>query len=252
MNIESVRSKAFAMPLTSPAFPTGSYRFVNREFMIITYRTDPEKQTARGSCLNRCRSVNRSSAKASPDKRSPYRRTYIVRLQTVADTLCPSGCRAAKPFPEFFVHRVHNSVTRSDAKLAPVISFRATTSCHRHCSDDAPPRGVRELHRHSQRPADIATRAVRIGAKPSVGGWPLAIAWLGQPVRRSATAATDRRGVARQPIDHPGASVHRESVFVHRKLEVYALSEGQRHLFVDPLALFGKLHLPSAIRWHLV
>ena len=30
------------MPLTNPAFPPGPYRFVNREFFIITYRTDPE------------------------------------------------------------------------------------------------------------------------------------------------------------------------------------------------------------------
>jgi acetoacetate decarboxylase len=28
------------MPLTSPAFPRGPYRFVNREFLIVTYRTD--------------------------------------------------------------------------------------------------------------------------------------------------------------------------------------------------------------------
>lgn len=34
------------MPLTSPAFPMGPYRFVDREFMIITYRTDPEKLRA--------------------------------------------------------------------------------------------------------------------------------------------------------------------------------------------------------------
>jgi len=37
-----VRARAFAMPLTSPAYPPGPYRFVNREFLIITYRTDPE------------------------------------------------------------------------------------------------------------------------------------------------------------------------------------------------------------------
>ena len=37
-----VRERAFAMPLTSPAFPRGPYRFVNREFIIITYRTDPQ------------------------------------------------------------------------------------------------------------------------------------------------------------------------------------------------------------------
>jgi len=42
MNIDAVLSQAFAMPLTSPAFPMGPYRFVGREFLIITYRTDPE------------------------------------------------------------------------------------------------------------------------------------------------------------------------------------------------------------------
>ena len=42
MKIEQVRSTAFAMPLTSPAFPPGPYRFVNREFMVITYRTAPD------------------------------------------------------------------------------------------------------------------------------------------------------------------------------------------------------------------
>ncbi len=37
-----IRSKAFAMPLTSPAFPPGPYRSVNREFFIVAYPTDPE------------------------------------------------------------------------------------------------------------------------------------------------------------------------------------------------------------------
>ena len=40
MTEEEVRKRAFAMPLTSPAFPPGPYRFVNREYLIITYRTD--------------------------------------------------------------------------------------------------------------------------------------------------------------------------------------------------------------------
>lgn len=39
---DDVRARAYAMPLTSPAFPPGPYRFFNREFFIITYRTDPE------------------------------------------------------------------------------------------------------------------------------------------------------------------------------------------------------------------
>jgi acetoacetate decarboxylase len=42
MNEQNVRENAFAMPLTSPAFPRGPYRFVNREYLIITYRTDPD------------------------------------------------------------------------------------------------------------------------------------------------------------------------------------------------------------------
>jgi acetoacetate decarboxylase len=37
-----VKERAFAMPLTSPAYPPGPYRFVNREFFIVTYRTDPD------------------------------------------------------------------------------------------------------------------------------------------------------------------------------------------------------------------
>jgi acetoacetate decarboxylase len=43
MKENDVRARAFAMPLTSPAYPVGPYRFVNREFLIITYRTDPQK-----------------------------------------------------------------------------------------------------------------------------------------------------------------------------------------------------------------
>jgi acetoacetate decarboxylase len=42
MNIDAVRRTAFAMPLTNPSFPSGPYRYVNREFMIVAYRTDPQ------------------------------------------------------------------------------------------------------------------------------------------------------------------------------------------------------------------
>lgn len=42
MKIEDVRKQAYSMPLTSPAYPPGPYRFVDREFLIITYRTDPD------------------------------------------------------------------------------------------------------------------------------------------------------------------------------------------------------------------
>lgn len=43
MNSDDVVKRAFAMPLTSPAYPPGPYRFVDREYMIITYRTDPAR-----------------------------------------------------------------------------------------------------------------------------------------------------------------------------------------------------------------
>ena len=43
MKEKDVVSRASAMPLTSPAYPCGPYRFVNREYLIITYRTDPAK-----------------------------------------------------------------------------------------------------------------------------------------------------------------------------------------------------------------
>jgi acetoacetate decarboxylase len=43
MKQEEVRKKAFAMPITNPAYPPGPYKFFNREYMIITYRTDEEK-----------------------------------------------------------------------------------------------------------------------------------------------------------------------------------------------------------------
>jgi acetoacetate decarboxylase len=43
MRESEVRERAFAMPLTSPAYPIGPYRFCNREYLIITYRTDPQK-----------------------------------------------------------------------------------------------------------------------------------------------------------------------------------------------------------------
>ena len=46
MKEADVRANAFAMPLTSPAYPPGPYKFYNREYLIITYRTDIEKLRA--------------------------------------------------------------------------------------------------------------------------------------------------------------------------------------------------------------
>jgi acetoacetate decarboxylase len=46
MKETEVKARAFAMPLTSPAYPPGPYRFVNREFLVITYRTDLDRLRA--------------------------------------------------------------------------------------------------------------------------------------------------------------------------------------------------------------
>ena len=46
MKIDDVRRNAYSMPLTNPAFPMGPYRFFNREFLVVTYRTDPEALAA--------------------------------------------------------------------------------------------------------------------------------------------------------------------------------------------------------------
>jgi acetoacetate decarboxylase len=42
MKIDDVRRQAFAMPLTNPSFPRGPYRFFDREYLVIAYRTDPD------------------------------------------------------------------------------------------------------------------------------------------------------------------------------------------------------------------
>ncbi|MEZ5855149.1 MAG: acetoacetate decarboxylase [Hyphomicrobiaceae bacterium] len=46
MNVDDILNTAYCMPLTSPAYPPGPYRFVNREFFVITYRTDPARLRA--------------------------------------------------------------------------------------------------------------------------------------------------------------------------------------------------------------
>jgi acetoacetate decarboxylase len=42
MTADELRRMAFAMPLLNPSFPMGPYCFVGREYLVITYRTDPE------------------------------------------------------------------------------------------------------------------------------------------------------------------------------------------------------------------
>ena len=46
MKAEDIRKNAYAMPFANPAYPVGPYKFYNREYLIITYRTDPDKLRA--------------------------------------------------------------------------------------------------------------------------------------------------------------------------------------------------------------
>jgi len=43
MQKKDVIKNAFAMPIACPAYPRGPYRFINREFFVITYETDMDK-----------------------------------------------------------------------------------------------------------------------------------------------------------------------------------------------------------------
>jgi acetoacetate decarboxylase len=46
MKMRDIARGAFAMPFGQPAYPPGPYRFRNREYMILTYRTDPDRLRA--------------------------------------------------------------------------------------------------------------------------------------------------------------------------------------------------------------
>lgn len=40
MKIADIKANAYSMPFVNPSYPKGPYHFVNREFLIISYRTD--------------------------------------------------------------------------------------------------------------------------------------------------------------------------------------------------------------------
>lgn len=40
MTEEDIRHNAFAMPVHNPAYPRPPFRFINREYFIISYETD--------------------------------------------------------------------------------------------------------------------------------------------------------------------------------------------------------------------
>ncbi len=46
MDAQEVLAGAFAMPRTSPSYPVGPYRYAAREFLTVTYTTDPDATAA--------------------------------------------------------------------------------------------------------------------------------------------------------------------------------------------------------------
>src|SRR5271169_406536 len=46
MHITSIRKDAFAMPVHNPAYPRPPYRFINREYFIISYETNIDELRA--------------------------------------------------------------------------------------------------------------------------------------------------------------------------------------------------------------
>jgi acetoacetate decarboxylase len=43
MDIKEIKNKAFSMPFGFGSYPKGPYRFINREYFIVTYETDMDK-----------------------------------------------------------------------------------------------------------------------------------------------------------------------------------------------------------------
>jgi acetoacetate decarboxylase len=111
MREAEVRDRAFAMPLTCPAYPPGPYRFVDREYLIISYRTDPD------------------------------------RLRAVV----PAPLEVDRPVVNYEFIRMPNSTGFGDytesGQIIPV-SFRGKKGAYSHCmflNDEGPLAGGREL-----------------------------------------------------------------------------------------------------------
>lgn len=85
MKLADVRRKASAMPLVNPSYPPGPYRFYNREYLVIAYRTDPDAlrevvpeplETAMATWRPRRRSADRRHRRSrggEPQRSSPGR-----------------------------------------------------------------------------------------------------------------------------------------------------------------------------------
>ena len=125
MKEAEVLERAFAMPLTSPAFPRGPYRFCQREYLIIEYRTHFEKLKA----------------------------------------LVPEPLEVHEPIVKYEFIRMPDSTGFGDytesGQVIPV-SFRGRKGSYSHCmflNDDPPIAGGRELWGFPKKLAQPSLRA---------------------------------------------------------------------------------------------
>lgn len=116
--------RAYAMPLTNPAYPPGPYRFINREFLIITYRTD------------------------------------IAKLREIV----PEPLEVTDPIVKYEFIRMPDSTGFGDytetGQVIPV-SFKGRKGGYVHCmflNDEAPIAGGRELWGFPKKLADVSLR----------------------------------------------------------------------------------------------
>src|SRR5690349_23551684 len=159
MKETDVLGKAFAMPLTSPAFPCGPYRFVNREYLIITYRTDPE------------------------------------RLRAVV----PEPLEVAEPLVKFEFIRMPDSTGFGDytesGEVIPV-SFKGRKGCYSHCmflNDHPPIAGGRELWGFPKKLAEPTLKAEidHLEGRLHYGRLPIAIGTMGFKHKQADLAAVE-------------------------------------------------------------
>ena len=119
MNEDAIRSRAFAMPLTSPAYPIGPYRFVNREYLIITYRTDAEKlrgdraRTSAADALPAAASIEAAGADGNE--------AIEARFGTVLGERCRRGAISARwATSEAAAAIRHDTIANRNAAWSPL------------------------------------------------------------------------------------------------------------------------------------
>ena len=111
-----------SMPASGPSYPAGPYRFINREFMVITYETDPEiiRDAIAGaagadrdsrSCItsgSRCRTPPASAAIRNPGLVIPCRfngeeMNFVSQMYLDDDPPIAAG-REIWGFPKKYAH----------------------------------------------------------------------------------------------------------------------------------------------------